>query len=121
MSIKRLSIMYEIYDNITFIMEVENIFKISEISDIDNFSEEDYKFLLYLEGHWKRVLNQSVEFDDDILPERLKVEVEGQKIKAQELKSKLFKIKRKYAYLDDKFEFKQLEDFFFYKYESISK
>ena len=59
--------------------------------------------------------------DDDILPERLKVDAERQKIKAQELRLKLFKIKDMFEYLDNQFDFKQLEEKYFERYERISK
>ncbi len=104
----------------TFILEIDKLFKLSEMNDLNQFSEEDYQFLLYLEQYRERELELITEMNDYKLPPHLQKQAEEDRIKAEILWLKIAKIKEKFKHLDDKFEFKYLEDKFFDYYEDIT-
>jgi hypothetical protein len=104
-------------------VEVERIFHFSELKDLSSFSREDYQFLLYLIEHWKRLLtlflSPSVS-DIEIPKELLLREKEFSESEKKEIILRVIsEIRKKFKYMDDKFDFQYLENKFFQKYEDF--
>lgn len=105
----------------SFLVEVERIFHFSALKDFSSFSTEDYKFFLYLIGHWKRLLTLFPSASDIEIPKEL---LFREKEFSESEKKKIIlrvisEIRKKFKYMDDKFDFQYLENKFFQKYEDF--
>lgn len=105
----------------SFLVEVERIFHFSELKDFSSFSEEAYQFLLYLIGHWKKLLTLFPSVPEIKTPKEILLEEEdfsesGKKTLIIQVVSE---IKKKFRYVNGKFDFQYLENKYFQKYEDI--
>lgn len=106
----------------SFLVEVERIFHFSELKDLSSFSGEDYQFLLYLIGHWKRLITLFQTSVPDIeIPRRLLLQEKefSESEKKKIILRVISEIRKKFKYMDDRFDFQYLENKFFQKYEDI--
>ncbi|NVM43743.1 MAG: hypothetical protein HWN79_02410 [Candidatus Lokiarchaeota archaeon] len=105
----------------SFLVEVDRIFHFSALKDLNSFSEEDYQFLLYLIEHWKRLLALFPSVPEIEIPKELLLQ--EKKFNESEEKNLILRfiseIRKKFKYMDEKFDFQYLENQFFQKYEDI--